>query len=121
MNPTEPNYRHIIMAKTARTCAFFAVITTLFGTMIFPFILGGLAIIFAVLSKGSTAAYHLNAKIAMIVSCIALIGNTAYTGFAIYNVAFNEEYRQQLNETFEQFYGMSYEEYTSEMLGIPIE
>lgn len=121
MNPTQPNYRHIIMAKTAGTCAFLAIITTLFGTMIFPYILGGLAIIFAVLSKGSTAKYQFKAKTAMLLACIALICNTAYIGFIYYNVMYNEEYRQQLDNTMEQIYGMSMEEYTNEILGIPME
>lgn len=119
MNHTESNYRHFLMARTARTCAFFAVITALFGTMIFPFIFGGLSIIFAVLSKGNTASYQLNAKIAILVSVFAIIGNTLYSGFAIYNIAFNEEYQQQLNETFEQLYGMDMEEYTSYILSYP--
>lgn len=119
MNTSEPNYRHFIMAKSARTFAFLAVITALFGTMIFPFILGGLSIIFAVLSKGNTARYQLNAKVALIVSCIALIGNTAYTGFAFYNLFYNEEYQEQLDETFQQLYGMSLEEYTSYMFSLP--
>ncbi len=121
MNYTEPNYHHIVMAKSAGTCAFMAVITALFGTMIFPFIFGGLAIIFAVLSKGGTAKYQFKAKIAILVSCIALIGNTSYIGFIFYQVTYNEEYREQLNETFEQLYGMDMEEYTSEMLGISFE
>lgn len=121
MNYSEPNYLHHNLARTSRTCAFFAVITALFGTMIFPFIFGGLSIIFAVLSKGNTADYQLNAKIAIIVSCITLIGNTAYTGFACYNVLFNKEYQQQLSETFEQFYGMSMEEYTSYIFSLPEE
>lgn len=119
MNSTEPNYRHFTMAKTAGTFAFIAVITALFGTMILPFIFGGLSIIFAVLSKGNTPHYHLNARIAIIISCITLVGNTAFTTFAFYNVFFNEEYRQQLDETFEQIYGMSMEEYTSYMLSLP--
>ena len=119
MNLTEPNYRHFSMAKTAGTFAFIAVITALFGTMIFPFIFGGLAIIFAVLSKGNTTAYHLNAKLAILISCITLIGNTAFTAFTFYNVFFNEEYRQQLDQTFEQIYGMSMEEYTSYMFSLP--
>ena len=80
MNESELNYRHIIMARTARSLAFFAAITMLFGTMIFPFILGGLSIIFAVLSKGRNLKYQMSAKIALIVSCFALIGNTAYIG-----------------------------------------
>jgi len=119
MNTSEPNYRHFTMAKTAGTFAFAAVITALFGTVFFPFIFGGLSIIFAVLSKGNTARYQLNAKIAIIASCIALVGNTAYTGFAFYNVFFNEEYREQLDETLEQLYGMNMEEYTSYMLSFP--
>ncbi|MBQ7766071.1 MAG: hypothetical protein IJ397_04435 [Lachnospiraceae bacterium] len=119
MNTSEPNYRHFAMAKTAGTFAFAAVITALFGTMIFPFIFGGLSIIFAVLSKGNTAHYQLNARIAIIVSCIALIGNTAFTGFVFYNVFFNEEYREQLDETLEQLYGMSMDEYTSYMFSLP--
>lgn len=119
MNSTEPNYRHFSMAKTAGTFAFIAALTALFGTMILPFIFGGLAIIFAVLSKGNTKAYHLNARLAIIISCITLVGNTAFTAFAFYNVFFNEEYRQQLDETFEQIYGMSMEEYTSYMFSLP--
>lgn len=119
MNPTEANFRHHLMARTARTCSFLAVITALFGTMIFPFIFGGLSIIFAVLSKGSTASYQLNAKIAILISCLALLGNTAYTGFMIYNIGFNEEYRQELNETFEMIYGMDMEEYTNYILSLP--
>ncbi len=119
MNTSEPNYRHFVMARTARTCSFFAVITTLFGTVIFPYIFGGLSIIFASLSKGNTSAYQLNAKIAIIVSCLALIGNTAYTGFMFYNITYNEEYRQQLNQTFEQIYGMSVDEYTSYIFSVP--
>lgn len=119
MNVSEPNYRHFTMAKTARTFAFLAVITALFGTMIFPFIFGGLSILFAVLSRGNTAGYQLNAKIAIICSCIALAGNTLFTGFAFYNIFYNEEYRQQLDATFEQMYGMTMEEYTSYMFSIP--
>ncbi len=119
MNPSQPNYRHFIMARTARTFAFIAIITALFGTMILPFIFGGLSMLFAALSRGNTASYQLNAKIAIILSCVALIGNTAYTGVAFYNIFFNEEYRQQLDETFEQMYGMSMEEYTSYMFSIP--
>lgn len=119
MNYSEPNYRHYTLARTARTCAFFAVITALFGTIVFPFIFGGLSIIFAVLSKGNTATYQLNARIAIIVSCFALLGNVAYTGFACYNVLYNDEYREQLNETFEQMYGMSMEEYTSQLFALP--
>lgn len=119
MNYIEPNYHHIIMAKTARTCAFCAVITALFGTMIFPFIFGGLSIIFAVLSKGNTAHYQFNAKVAILVSCLALLENTLYTGLAFYNVFFNETYRQELDETFEKMYGMDMEEYTNYMLSLP--
>lgn len=119
MNSTEPNYRHFSMAKTAGTFAFIAVISALFGTMILPFIFGGLAIIFAVLSKGNTASYRLNAKLAILISCVTLIGNTAFTAFTFYNVFFNEEYRQQLDQTFEQIYGMSLEEYTSYMFSLP--
>lgn len=119
MNESELNYRHIIMARTARSLAFFAAITALFGTMIFPFILGGLSIIFAVLSRGRNLKYQMSAKIALIVSCFALIGNTAYIGVVGYNIAFNTEYRQQLNETFEQIYGMDMEEYSSYMFSLP--
>lgn len=116
MNHSEPNYRHYTLARTARTCAFCAVITALFGTIVFPFIFGGLSIIFAVLSKGNTASYQLNARIAIIVSCFALLGNTAYTGFACYNIFFNDAYKEQLNESFEQMYGMSMDEYISEFI-----
>ncbi len=121
MNEPELNYRHIIMARTARSCSFFAAITALFGTIVFPYILGGLSIIMASLSRGRNIKYTLNAKIALIVSCIAIIGNTAYIGLTAYNFMYNEEFRQQLDTTFEQIYGMNMTEYTSYMFSIPEE
>ena len=71
--------------------------------------------ILAVISKGSTAAYQLNAKIAIIVSCLTLLGNTFFVGVTFYNVICNPEYQQQLNEQFEQIYGMDINEYLNSL------
>lgn len=115
MNHCEPDYRHFLMARTARTCSFMAVISALFSTIIFPYILGGLSIIFAVLSKGNTAGYQLNAKIAIWTAIFAMLGNTLYCGTVTYLFLFNDTYQEQLDATFEQIYGMDMQEYINTM------
>jgi len=102
------------MARLARNFSVAAAITALLQTIIFPFIFGGLSIIFATLSKGKTKAYQLNAKIAIIISVITLICNTAFTGVAYYLIFYSPTYKEYLNTTWETVYGMSWDEYCEE-------
>lgn len=110
--PTEQ--KHISSEKVAMTCSFLAFISTFFCTVFLPYIFAPLAILFAFFSKGRRKGYSLNAKIAIWGSIGIMILNTAISGFAIYNVMFNEEYRQTFDETYEMLWGASPEEVFNE-------
>ena len=72
MQFTDPGLHHMRLAKTARTFSIVALFTALFQTIFLPYIFGGLAIIFAAISKGNNAHYQLNAKIAILLSIFSL-------------------------------------------------
>ncbi len=117
MQFTEPGLHHMRLAKTARTFSFVALFTALFQTIFLPYIFGGLAIIFAAISKGNNAHYQLNAKIAILLSILTLIFNSAFIGLSVYLVTSNDYFKSQLNTTYEQIYGMTFDEYMEQFSG----
>lgn len=112
MQYVDNEYKHYKVAKTANALAFASLISAILSTLIGPLVLSPLAIIFGVISKGKTKAYALPAKIAFFVATIALILDIFIGAFAVYNVFFNESYRQQVDEVWQQYYGMTFDEYT---------
>lgn len=117
MTFTEPEYYHIKLARTAKTLSFIAIITALLQTVIFPYILGGLSIIFAVISKGRNKHYQLNAKLAILISVGVLFLNTLFVGITTYNLFFNEAFKEQLNTTTQELYNMDFDEYVNQIYG----
>ena len=77
--------------------------------LFFALIFGGLAIILAVLSKGSSAFMSNPAVAGMITGSISIAMVFFMLAVSIYSVFFIPEYRQQFNtwykETYEQLYG----------------
>lgn len=84
-----------------------------FQTVIFPYFFGSLAIIFAILSKGSSFKMTSLAKTAVTLSVSGIILITAFVGFKIYKFYTDEEYFAESNAAFEKVYGMTFEEYTN--------
>lgn len=82
-----------------------------FGTVIFPFFFGSLAIIFAILSKGSSFKMNPPAKIAVALSLSGMLLVTAYTGSTAYRLITDEEYRNEISAEFERINGITLEEY----------
>ena len=97
----------------------FATISLIFGiltflsllTVVFPYVFGSLAIIFAILSKGSSLKMDSLAKTAVTISLSGILLITALAGGTVYQLATNEEYRANVSAEFENVYGMSLEEY----------
>lgn len=97
----------------------FAILSLIFGiltfftllTVVFPFVFGSLAIIFAILSKGSSLKMDSMAKTAVTVALSGIILITAMTGATAYRLVTDEEYRAEVNSEFERIYGFTLEEY----------
>lgn len=111
----EPAYQHNKLANTAKTLAIAAIVTALLQTVILPYILGGISIILAAISKGNTLHYTLNAKLAIWISIGTILLNTLFVGFTTYQLVFNDNFKKQLNATSQQLYGMDYDEYLETM------
>lgn len=115
MEYVEREYKHYRAAKTANILAFVSLGSAFLSTLIFPLILSPISIIFANLSKGKTKSYSMPAKVAFIIAIAALVVNFIIGGFAVYNVFFNEAYRAQVDAVWEEYYGMSFDEYKEAM------
>lgn len=98
----------------------FTILSLIFGiltflslpTVIFPFFFGSLAIIFAILSKGSSFKMDSMAKTAVTLSLSGILLVTALTGTTAYRLITDEEYRAEVSAEFERVNGMTLEEYT---------
>lgn len=98
----------------------FAILSVVFGiltfftipTVVFPFILGSLAIIFAILSKGSSLRMDSITKTATAVALSGIVLTTALTGAKAYRLVTDEEYRAEVSSEFERINGFTLEEYT---------
>ena len=111
MNYVDTDSRHIKMARTAGIISFVSMGFSILGTIIFPFILSPISLILAILSKGKTKAFTLWAKLAVIISIIALIINSFFTAFGVYMCFFDTTYQTEINEMMQEYYGMSLDEF----------
>lgn len=101
----------------------FTILSMIFGiltflsllTVVFPFIFGSLAIIFAILSKGSSLNMEPLAKTAVAIALSGIVLITALTGTTAYRLITDKDYRDKVSEEFEKINGYTLEEYT-EML-----
>lgn len=98
----------------------FTILSLIFGiltflsllTVVFPFFFGSLAIIFAILSKGSSLKMEPLAKTAVALSLSGIILITALAGGTTYRLITDEEYRANVSAEFERINGFTLEEYT---------
>lgn len=111
MEYKEVEYKNQRIAGMAGSFAFVALISTLFRTIIFPYIFAPISIILAILSKGKMKKNTVIARLAILISILSILLNTAIAGYSYYTVTHDPKYREQLNEIFEEFYGYSFDEY----------
>lgn len=82
---------------------------TIYPTLVF----GGLAIILALLSKGTDPKMHVNAKTGVITAAVGISFNFVIVASAlvlIFSPHANPEYRKEFDKMYEQIYGESFEE-----------
>lgn len=101
------------MASVAMILGIGAIVTALMMTVYFPFILGSIAIVLALLSKGSFAKMQSKAKAGIICSVIALLLNFGIIGYS-FNIIFHNP--DLIMDT-----AIMYDEMIEEMYGIPAE
>ncbi|MDD6810540.1 MAG: hypothetical protein PUD93_01535 [Lachnospiraceae bacterium] len=103
------------------TAAFILGIIAIFCCFTFTvypaFILGSIAIILALLSKGRNAKMNSKASVGIICATAALVLNTLIVTYSMTMVFTDPETRQQLNETCEEMYGVSFDEMLEEITG----
>lgn len=113
-----PNeYRRQRLAIIAQSLSVASLFSALFMTIIFPYILGGISIIMAVISKGKAQTTTIQAKLAILLSTVTIIGYSVVLGATFYNIFFNAEFRETLNQVYEEMYGVTYDEYIEETFG----
>ena len=116
MNYVPNDYRHTKTAYRALTLSGISLVSAALSTVILPFVLSPIALIFAHLSKGRTKAKHFAANAATIMAVLALILNCFIIGHTIHKFNTDAKYREEINSFFVQMYGMTMEEYTTQML-----
>ena len=97
-------------ARTAKILGTIALISVFTFTVYPAMILGALAIILALLSKGTEKSMHDNAKIGVITGIIALVMNVFIISSSFYMIFTQPKLRQQFNEMYESIYGESFDD-----------
>ena len=86
-------------------------LASVFTFTIFPaVILGSLSLVLALLSRGKELTFHPSAKSATILASIALVANVALVGGTVYTILGDSPMHDELNETYEEMFGMTYDE-----------
>ena len=85
-----------------------AFVTSMF--LITPFIFGSLSIIFAILSRSGREKMSGSAIAGISASIVSMLGAVSMVGL-VYYLTFNvPEYRELMNQQYEQMYGQSFDE-----------
>ncbi len=86
-------------------------LASVFTFTIFPaVILGALALILALLSRGAELSFHPTARNGIMLSILALVANIALVVGTCFMILGDSPYHEELNATYEEMFGMSYDE-----------
>lgn len=111
-NQNNNNYRPQQSNTFATVAIALGIISILSLTsIIFPLILGSLAIIFAILSKGSNLKMSKNGFIGFTTGITSIVGSIIFTAVTIYMILFNQDYRDYMNEQYKSRIGVTFDEY----------
>lgn len=98
-------------ARAAMVLSVVAIVSVFTFTVYPPLIFGSLAIILALLSRGGSLKFHPSAKTGIRNSLIALGINIALVAGSLWLVFCIPEFSDEFNATFQEMYGMTYEEF----------
>ena len=101
------------LGKTAQTFGLCSLISCLLFPVVIPTVLGGIAIVLAIISKGRGTTYGKNARNAIIMGIITMVISLSILAagcLQIYQALTNEDSMNELNELMEDTYGYSFED-----------
>ena len=102
--------------KAAGIMGIVAIATTFFGLIMLPMMLGGLAVILALLSRGKG---YMSRRAYMGFTCgsVAIILNILIVGYALFMFCFNPVFRSTVNEQSRRMYGYTINDMINESVG----
>lgn len=100
-------------AKASLLLAFVSIM--LANTIVFPVMFGSLSIIFAVLSKESEKQMSKPMVATVALSSISMVIAVAYLGYGVYMYKNDPEFRANINQQYQDIYGVSLDEYLSDI------
>ena len=104
---------HVALATFARILGMFSIpLCLIFYAGI---ILGGVAVVLALLSKGTMKTFLPQAKKALVLGTVGVVLGYTMMVTSIHTVLTNPEQRQQLNMMSEQMYGTSFDDMLNEI------
>lgn len=112
--PIQPRPKGQSMATASMVLGIIALASLLLFRVIVPFLLGGIGIILAILSRGSAKKMAGRAKAGMICCIVSLCLDIALCAFSVWLVfslpRISPELTDEVNKIFEEQYGVSYDE-----------
>ena len=110
--------QHVNLATTAMVAGLLSVPLCFFGY--FGIVVGGVAIVMALLSKGMEKKFLPQAKKGIFYGFLGIIIGYAVVVSSIHMILTNPERRQQLNQFSQQLYGVSFDETLEGLTGSPV-
>lgn len=105
------------MITAAMVLGISAIVSAFMMTVYFPFILGGISIVMALLSKGHEPKMVPKAKLGIICSVIGLVLNFVIVGSSVYTIISDEATFRQFDKMYEYIYGESFSDAYEELTG----
>lgn len=121
--PNQPQYPPVRkspaegLINAAMVLGITAIVSAFFLTIYFPFILGSISIIMALLSKGQELKMASKAKVGIVCSIIGLVFNLVIVSCSMYTIFNNKQIFQQFDALYEQIYGESFSDTYKELTG----
>lgn len=119
LQPAPRNAKGDSMASASMILGIIALVSLLLLRLSMPFILGGIGIILAILSKGGARKMAGRAKAGMICCITGLVLDLVFCIFAVWLVfslpKLSPELTEEVNKVCEEQYGVSYDEMMEEI------
>ena len=97
-------------AKASMTIGGIALVSVFTFTIFPAIILGALALILALMSRGAELTFHRTAKNGILMSVLAMVVNVVLIGGTCALILGDTPYHEELNATYEEMFGMTYDE-----------
>ena len=130
MNPDmDPNIRQVLihiapntmLVTASMVLGILTVATAIMGTVYLPFILGGIAIVMAILSRAEDGIMPFKSRIGVLLGTLGIILNILVVGTSVYKVFNDPAQYEAFDSVFERFYGQDFESFMADQgITVPV-